>query len=423
MLTIERRPLSSLVPNPKNARTHDARNLEAIKSSLLQFGQAEPLILQKSSQQLIGGNGRREAMLQLGWTEADVVELDVNDASAAALGVALNRTSELASWDTTILEDLLQQIERDGLRDAVSFTDEDFKTLLSQLENDKEPRQIEDPGPGEPPVTPVSRTGDLWLLGSHRLLCGNSTNVADVERLLNGAVPKLFSSDPPYCVDYDGNNRPIHDGKRSGKDWSHVYREVDIEDLTKFLTGVFNAYLPRIDVSAPFYIWHAHLQQTKIAEVFAKFNVLFHQVIVWCKPTPVFTHCYYQWQHEVCAFGWIKGNKPTHGIAQHSTVWHVDWEGKQRIVGNEHPTQKPVRLFTLPMELHTQPGDVVVEPFSGSGSQIIGAEMLQRKCYAMELQPAFVDVAIKRWELATNQKATLDGDGRAFEEIATERLP
>jgi DNA modification methylase len=159
------------------------------------------------------------------------------------------------------------------------------------------------------------------------------------------------------------------------------------------------------------------MQQPVLARVFEKHGVLFHQVIVWVKPTAVFGHSYYQWRHEPCAFGWQQGHKPTHGIAQLNTVWEIDWEGKARFTG-EHPTTKPTRLFEIPMEQHTRPGDVVLEPFSGSGSQLIAAERLHRRCRAMEVSPAFVDVAIRRWQGATGKAAILDGDGRTYDEKA-----
>jgi DNA modification methylase len=218
-------------------------------------------------------------------------------------------------------------------------------------------------------------------------------------------------------VDYTGNNRPVHDGKRSGKDWSHVYREVDIADLGEFLDGFLTAALPHVVPAAPLYVWHAHMQQPVLARVFEKHGVLFHQVIVWVKPTAVFGHSYYQWRHEPCAFGWRQGHKPKHGIAQLNTVWEIDWEGKARFTG-EHPTTKPTRLFEIPMEQHTRPGDIVLEPFSGSGSQLIAAERLHRRCRAMEVSPAFVDVAIRRWQGATGKSAILHGDGRTFDEKA-----
>ena len=150
--------------------------------------------------------------------------------------------------------------------------------------------------------------------------------------------------------------------------------------------------------------------------------LLLHQILIWTKPCAVFGHSYYQWQHEPCAFGWRKGHKPQHGTAQLSTVWPADWDGKARHT-TFHPTSKPTRLFEIPMEQHTQPGDICLETFSGSGSQIIAAEKLQRRCYAMELSPAFVDGTIARWETATGRKATLDGDGRTFEAIRAERVP
>ncbi len=128
------------------------------------------------------------------------------------------------------------------------------------------------------------------------------------------------------------------------------------------------------------------------------------------------------WRHEPCAFGWRKGNKPAHGVGKLETVWEVDWEGKSRVVGNEHPTQKPLRLFEIPMEQHTRPGAVVLEPFSGSGSQILAAERIGRRCRAMEIAPAFVDVALKRWQQATGKTAVLESTGESFEAVASTRV-
>ena len=259
------------------------------------------------------------------------------------------------------------------------------------------------------------------LLGEHRLMCGDSTNPADVAQLLAGDRGALLSSDPPYCVDYTGNDRPIHDGKPSGKDWSHLYHEVDIKDLGEFLEKTFDAWLPHLAPNSGIYIWHAHVQQPVVAAVFERKGLLLHQILVWVKPTATFGHCYYRWRHEPCAFGWKKGSKPVHGMGLLETVWEVDWEGKSRVVGNEHPTQKPLRLFEIPMEQHTKRGDIVLEPFSGSGSQLISAEKLMRRCRAMELEPAFVQVAIRRFEKATGKEARLSGSDQTFSAIAAER--
>jgi DNA modification methylase len=250
---------------------------------------------------------------------------------------------------------------------------------------------------------------------------GDSTKAEDVLRVLGGEKAALLSTDPPYCVDYTGNDRPIHDGKPSGKDWSHVYHEVDIQDLGVFLDGVFAACLPQIQESAAIYVWHAHVQQPTIAAAFERHGLLLHQVLVWVKPCATFGHCYYRWKHEPCAFGWKRGNKPEHGHGQLETIWEADWDGKARFTGF-HPTSKPTRLFEIPMEQHTVPGALVLEPFCGSGSQIIAAERLSRRCRAIELEPAFVDGTIARWEKATGKQATLDGTGQTLDELRKERL-
>jgi DNA modification methylase len=418
-LTIRRVALSALHADPANARSHDERNLDAIAASLKQFAQVEPLVVQKSTGKVIGGNGRLTAMQALGWTECDVVELDVDDTQATALGIALNRTSELASWNLPTLGKLLESFHGTDLFDSLGFSESDLSKLLDEI-IDEAPSQLEDPGEQEPPENAVTQRGDLWLLGDHRLLCGDSTNAADIARVLDGCKAKLFSTDPPYCVDYTGNDRPIHDGKSSGKDWSHVYREVDIADLGEFLDGVLAACLPHVEDAAPIYMWHAHVQQPTIAATFERHGLLLHQVIVWVKPCATFGHGYYRWKHEPCAFGWKRGHKPTHGLGQLETVWEADWDGKARIT-TFHPTSKPTRLFEIPMMQHTERGDVVLEPFNGSGSQLLAAEKLGRRCCALEISPPFVDGTIARFEQATGKQATLDGDGRTFAEVREER--
>ncbi|HEV8455440.1 MAG TPA: ParB N-terminal domain-containing protein [Gemmatimonadales bacterium] len=238
-LKVRRVPLDSLHLDPANARSHGPENMDAIVASLRRFGQAEPLVVQKKTGRVIGGNGRLVAMKKLGLTECDVVELDVDDITATALGIALNRTSELASWDEPALAKILEELRAEDALDGVGYSPEDIDALLADLQDaDSTPAEVDDQGPEEPPEKPVSRVSDLWLLGNHRLLCGDSTKAEDLARLMGGEKAALLSTDPPYCVDYTGDNRPIHDGKRSGKDWSHVYREVDIKDLATFLDSV-----------------------------------------------------------------------------------------------------------------------------------------------------------------------------------------
>jgi DNA modification methylase len=418
-LQVEWVEIGRLFGSPSNPRINEA-GVDPVAASLRRFGWRQPVVA-KPSGEVIAGNTRLKAAHKLNLTHVPVVWFEGTDLEATAYAIADNRTHEFSEWDEPALAKLLQELRAEDSLDGVGYEASDIDDLLAELDDGSANAEIDDPGPEDPPQTPTSRRGDLWILGDHRILCGDSTNADDVRRLLGGETAALLSTDPPYCVNYTGKDRPIHDGKPSGKDWSHVYREVDIKDLGEFLDGVFKATLPHIAEGTAIYVWHAHVQQPTIAAVFARHGLLLHQVLIWVKPCAVFGHSYYRWRHEPCAFGWRQGSKPEHGVGQLDTVWEVDWEGKQRVVGNEHPTQKPLRLFEIPMEQHTRRGDLVLEPFSGSGSQLIAAERLGRRCRAMEISPAFVDVAIRRWQKATGKDAVLDGGTKTYAEIAEER--
>jgi len=410
-------PIGRLHGNPANPRINDAA-VGPVAASLRRFGWRQPIVARPSGE-VIAGNTRLKAALELEMTEVPVVWFDGPDIEAVAYAIADNRTHEFSEWDEPALAKLLEELRAEDSLDGVGYTDADIEELLAELADDEDGAgDVDDPGPDEPPETPVSRPGDLWVLGDHRILCGDSTSPADVERLMAGETAALLSTDPPYCVDYTGADRP----QGSGKDWSSKYREVEIKDLGEFLRAVLAAVLPRTRDNAAVYVWHAHLQYPVIDAVFQEFDLLRHQPIIWKKPSSTFTYAYYRWAHEPCLFGWRRGHKPPHYLENGMTsVWEVDWEGKQRVVGNEHPTQKPLRLFEIPMEQHTRRGEVVLEPFSGSGSQLIAAERLRRRCRALEISPAFVDVAVRRWEQATGRQAVLDGDGGTFAEVAEER--
>ncbi|MCB9492595.1 MAG: ParB N-terminal domain-containing protein, partial [Dehalococcoidia bacterium] len=336
--------VSDLANDPSNVRRHGEKNHEATRASLRKFGQRTPIVVQKQGMVVRAGNDRLAIFREEGWTHIVALVVNENDVEATAYAIADNRTGELAEWDDDALARQLDALQKQGIDlDGLGFDLDDLDELdLGELVPDAD---LDDNGPEEPPVKPVSRSGDLWILGDHRLLCGDSTNPDDVARVLAGDRPPLLSTDPPYCVNYTGADRPAGvDGKPSGKDWSHVYREVDIKDLGEFLDGVLAACLPFVAEDAPIYMWHAHVQQPTIAAAFERHDLLLHQVVVWVKPCAVFGHSYFRWRHEPCAFGWRKGHKPTHGTAQLDTVWEADWEGKARVVGNEHPCLHPDAL-------------------------------------------------------------------------------
>jgi DNA modification methylase len=403
-------PVGTLEKWAKNPRRNDAA-VPRVAQSIRRYGFVAPVVVWQSRNRLVAGHTRIAALEQIvrqdptfvprGAPGAGLVPVRfhefANEAEANAYAIADNKLAEIAEWDEQRLGEIMQELRvlDDKLLAETGFDSGEIDQLIREASGVD--AVGEDPGPSEPPVRPVSRLGEIYELGPHLLMCGDSTNGEHMARFMNGERVALLSTDPPYCVDYTGMDRPIHDGKPSGKDWSQLYREVDIADLGEFLDKTFGAALPWVRDDAAVYVWHAHLQQPTIAATFEKHKLLLHQILVWVKPSATFGHSYYRWRHEPCAFGWKRGHKPAHGFGQDDSVWEVDWEGKARVVGNEHPTQKPLELFARPMRVHTKRGDLVLEPFGGSGSQLVAAAKEGRRCHAMEISPAFCDVIRRRW--------------------------
>lgn len=419
-LEIRRVAIDSLTPDVSNPRLHGPRNLDAIKASLRRFGQVEPLVVQAGTNRLVAGHGRLEAMKALGWTEVDVVEVPLDNVSATALNISLNRTAELGEWSEPTLAKLLAELRAEDEIEATGFSDKEIDDLLADLGGDVEATEVNDPGPIDPAESAVTRLGDVWLLGAHKLMCGDSTKAETIARLLNGEKAALMATDPPYMIDYTGADRPAPNGGSAGKDWTNLYNEVEIEDAEGFVDQFLTACLPHLVEDAAIYCFHAHRRYPLLVEVFERHKLLIHQQLVWVKPTATFGHSVFRWRHEPCLLAWLKGHKPRHSGANYESVWECDWDGKNRI-SSFHPTSKPPRVFQIAMEVHSRPGEIVLEPFSGSGSQIIAAERLSRKCRAVEKQPVFCDGSVRRWQQATGKTAILDGMTKTFDEIATER--
>jgi DNA modification methylase len=419
-LTIRRVALSDLHPDPANVRSHDERNLDAIAASLRQFGQAEPLVVQSGSGRVIGGNGRLTAMKALNWTECDVVELDLDDTQATALGIALNRTAELAEWDEGALAQILASLQTDEAFASLGFNEREVDELLRDA-GLAMPSLVEDPGEQEPPTEPVTRRGDLWLLGGHRLLCGDSTSPEDVARLMAGETAVLLATDPPYLVDYQGGNHPQSWANKPDVKDKHWDDYVDPGSGVKFFTDYLRCALAHCTERVPVYQWHASRRQAMVEEAWKANGLLVHQTLIWVKARPVLTRSHFMWQYEPCFYGWIEGNCPDserRPPPSERNVWEIDQVGQQDGI---HPTQKPLEIFERPLRFHTNPGEVCLEPFSGSGTQLVAAERLGRRCFAMELSPAFVDAALLRWQTASGKTATLEGSGETFDALRSAR--
>ncbi len=259
---------------------------------------------------------------------------------------------------------------------------------------------------------PVTQRGDLWKLGAHRLLCGDSTIPADVERLMHGEQAHLLATDPPYLVDYDRANHP---GSTSeGPESWDCFRGA--EEAVSFFAGYLEAALPHLVRDAPIYQWYAHRRHVEVEQAWQRAGLLLHQVLIWSKTRAVPGHSHFAWQHEPCLYGWVKGEQPGRRPPPNATtVWEV--EGEPAEDGPRHPTQKPVELFARPIAWHTLPGEICLEPFAGGGSQILAAERQGRRCYALELDEQYVDRVIKRWQRSTGGQALHDGDERTFDSL------
>lgn len=374
--------------DPANVRKHGEKNLGAIKSSLLRFGQQKPIVVDAKGI-VRAGNGTLAALKALGWKEVRIVRSTLEGSEATAYAIADNRTAELAEWDDDALSQTLAalQIENEDLALATGFDEKDIDALLA-------PTDVEEDEVPEPPVDPITKSGDLWILGDHRVLCGDSTKAEDVGQLMDGKRADLMLTDPPYNVDYTGKTK---DALKVDNDC------MDDEDFRKFLVDCFNAGFDALKSGASFYVFHADSESYNFRGAIKDCGQTFRQCLIWVKDRLVMGRQDYQWQHEPCLYGWKEG-------AAHS--WYSDRKQTTLLEFNrptrseDHPTMKPVVMFSYLIVNSTAPKGLVYDPFLGSGTTLIAAEQLGRKCYGMEISPAYCDVIVKRWETLTGKKAT-----------------
>jgi ParB-like chromosome segregation protein Spo0J len=263
-LVVRRVAIESLKVDPANARLHGERNLGAIVASLQRWGQAEPLVVNARTGRLVAGHGRLEATRKLGWRDADIVEVDLAEIDATALGIALNRTAELAEWDGGALAALLEQLGAEDALAGVGFEEVEIQTLLRDLEAQLGAADLADPGPGEPPEDPVTRVGDLWILGDHRLLCGDSTSAEALARLMGEEKAQLLCTDPPYLVDYRGGNHPQSWANRPETRDKHWDDYVDPASGLAFFRGFLETALAHCAEDVVAMQWHAHRRQALV---------------------------------------------------------------------------------------------------------------------------------------------------------------
>ena len=413
---IVRKPIGELIPYARNARTHSADQVAQIAASIREWGWTNPVLIDEAGT-IIAGHGRVMAAQKLkiadipclvasGWTEAQ----------KRAYILADNQLAMNAGWDMDLLKVEIGELKTDGFDLGLMGFDAGFlDTLMADPGTDglTDPDEVH-----APPLNPVTVAGDVWQLGRHRLLCGDSTVATDVDKVLMGVRPLLMVTDPPYGVEYDPKWR-LEAGinKAHQKRAEGVVRNDDRSDWRE-AWALFPGEVA--------YVWHGALHAANVADSLASAGFSIRSQIIWAKKSLVMGRGHYHWQHEPCWYA-VKENGKGHwaGDRKQSTLWEIAnmhrTQGKVDDGKTNHSTQKPVECMKRPIENNSTPGQAVYEPFSGSGTTIIAAEMTGRQCLAIELAPEYVDVAVKRWQAFTGKEATLDGTDRTFNEIQEER--
>lgn len=380
ILKIENISVKDIIPYNKNAKKHPSDQVEHIANSIREFGFRQPLVVDKDNV-LVIGHGRLLAAKKLGIKEVPCVRADdLTEEQIKALRLADNKTNE-SEWDFDLLD-----LELDEIADI------DMEQFGFDISMDEEPAEIiEDEVPEE--VETRCQLGDLWQLGAHRLICGDSTDINVIEKLMDGNKADLFITDPPYNIDYEGKTK---DALKIQND------KMDNDSFRAFLRDSFFAADAVMRNGAVFYIWHADSEGYNFRGACFDIGWKVRECLIWNKNSMVLGRQDYQWKHEPCLYGWKTGASHLWASDRKQTTI-LEYNRPNR--NGEHPTMKPVGLFAYQISNNTHEGDLVLDSFGGSGTSIIACEQLKRKCYMSELDPHYCDVIIQRYENLTGEKA------------------
>jgi len=400
---VERRSVRSLVPYARNARTHSDEQVAQIAASIREWGWTVPVLIDEDGG-LIAGHGRVLAARKLGLAEIPVmVATGWSEAQKRAYVLADNKLALNAGWDLELLAvELgdLQGFDFDLL--LTGFSDDELSKLLAEKTDG-----LTDPDAiPEVPIDPIAKPGDVWLMGKHRLMCGDSTSVDDMEKLTAGQLVDMWLTDPPYNVAYEGGTKDkltIQNDNMGNDEFRQFLRDAYVTASTVMKPG------------AVFYIWHADSEGYNFRGAAIDAGWKIRQCLIWEKSSLALGRQDYHWQHEPCLYGWKDGAGHLWASdRKQTTILKFDKPSRN----GEHPTMKPVALFEYLLLNNTKGGDIVLDSFAGSGTTAIAAEKNGRVAHLMELDPRYCDVIVKRWQDFTGKAATLDGDGRTFNEIS-----
>ena len=393
--------INDLTSDHKNARRRTERSTSLIAESLKRYGAARSIVIDEDGR-ILAGNGTVEGAKKAGINKVRVIEAEGDELIAVrragltedqkvGLALADNRSSDLSEWDNEMLRKLSEE------HDLTPWFEDDelLAEVLDAVDGNTDPDDVP-----EAPADPITKLGDLWILGDHRLLCGDSTDTVALGRLMAGLNADLWLTDPPYNVNYEGGTglKIQNDNMKDG-------------EFRQFLHDVYVAANCFLRAGAVFYIWHADSEGYNFRGAASDVGWKVRQCLIWLKSSLVMGRQDYQWKHEPCLYGWTEGAAHYWGSDRKQTTI-LEFDKPRR--NGEHPTMKPVELFEYQMANSTKQGDIVLDSFGGSGTTMIAAERIHRKSRLMELDPAYCDVIVKRWEDFTGKKAILEESKEAF---------
>ena len=392
-MQIQEVEVSKLIPYAKNSRTHDDAQIAQLAASIKEFGWTNPILVD-GDKGVIAGHGRLLAARKLGYDKVPVIELKhMTEAQKRAYVIADNKLALNAGWDTAMLSIEIKDLEDEGFDlTLLGFDDKELNALI-------EPEVIdgltdEDAVP-ELPKEPKTKLGDIYILGNHRLMCGDSCSVTDMDKLVNDRQVDMWLTDPPYNVAYEGATKEkltIQNDSMGNDEFRQFLRDAYVTADTVMKAG------------AVFYIWHADTESYNFRGAALDAGWKVRQCLIWKKSTLVMGRQDYHWKHEPCLYGWKDGAGHLWAAdRKQTTILEFDKPSRN----GEHPTMKPVALFEYQMLNNTKGGDIILDSFGGSGTTMLAAEKNGRIAYLMELDPKYCDVIVKRWEDFTGKQAVL----------------
>lgn len=404
-LKVEYRKTSDLIPYARNARTHSEEQVTRLASSIKEFGWTNPILVDGENG-VIAGHGRLAAAKKLGIEAVPTIELSgLTQAQKRAYILADNRMALDAGWDDELLSIELSELKgMDFDLSLTGFSDEEMGDLLGDGSAATEDDDAEVPEP--PPVEPVTKPSDVWIMGNHRLVCGDSCLPETLEKLMLGEKADLYLTDPPYNVAYEGRT----------KDALTIMNDsMDDEPFRSFLRDAFSMADAVMRKGASFYVWHADLEGYNFRGACRDVGWKVRECLIWVKNALVLGRQDYQSRHEPVLYGWKEG-APHGWYSDRAQTTVLEFDKPAR--NGEHPTMKPVELFKYLVGNSSKKGDIVLDSFGGSGTTLIACEESGRKARLVELDPRYCDVIIRRWQNVTGGKARLESDGREFDELA-----